>query len=107
MKSLISAWQAEERQPFSGWDFSYLEGRMVEDQAPWSYTTRAAELMRQVRSAIDLDTGGGEVLLKLRPAWPARMAATEAYPPNFRLASERLGALGVAVSSVRLTSARG
>lgn len=103
MDKLISSWQAEERQPFTGWDFSYLESRMVEDQAPWSYTARAAELMRQVGSAIDLDTGGGEVLLKLRPAWPARMAATEEYPPNFRLATERLGPLGVQVTSVRLT----
>lgn len=27
---LIEAWKREEQQPFSGWDFSYLDGRMLE-----------------------------------------------------------------------------
>ena len=35
---LIAAWQREEQQPFTGWDFSYLDGRMLEEQAPWSYS---------------------------------------------------------------------
>ena len=103
---LIQHWKEEERQPFTGWDFSYLEGRMVEDQAPWSYTTRAMQLMRsmgQAKAALDMDTGGGERLLSMRPAWPKKMVATEAYPPNFRLASERLNPLGVPVHDVRLT----
>ncbi|MDP7524933.1 MAG: hypothetical protein QF713_01150 [Dehalococcoidales bacterium] len=39
---LIGMWRREEAQHFSGWDFSYLDGRMLEDQAPWSYSTRAA-----------------------------------------------------------------
>ena len=46
-KKWIAQWKAEERQPFTGWDFSYLDRRMVEDQAPWSYTTRAMQHMRQ------------------------------------------------------------
>jgi SAM-dependent methyltransferase len=103
VNELIEAWKAEERQPFTGWDFSYLDGRMFEDQAPWSYSTRAAELMRQSHAAIDMGTGGGERLLKLRPAWPSRMAATEEYPPNFRLSTDRLAPLGVEVKAVRLT----
>lgn len=100
---LLAAWQAEERQPFRGWDFSYLKNRMWEDAAPWSYAGRAAELLRQSASAIDLGTGGGERLLELRSAWPPRMAATEEYPPNFTLSSEHLVPLGVAVKAVRLT----
>ena len=102
-QELITLWKAEERQPFTGWDFSYLDKRMVEDQAPWSYTTRAMQLMRQVEAALDMDTGGGERLLGMRPAWPKKMVATENYPPNFHLASERLNPLGVQVHSVRLT----
>ena len=102
----IAQWKEEERQPFTGWDFSYLDGRMVEDQAPWSYTTRAMQLMRSMRqsnAALDMGTGGGERLLGMRPAWPAKMVATEEYPPNFHLASERLVPLGVKVHAVRLT----
>ena len=60
LDELIQFWKHEEQQPFSGWDFSYLDGRMLEDQAPWSYSTRAAELMRKSSSVIDLGTGGGE-----------------------------------------------
>ena len=101
--ALIEFWKAEERQPFSGWDFSYLDGRMIEEQAPWSYSARAAELMRQAASVIDLDTGGGERFLKLRDHWPKKVVATEEYPPNFKLASERLVPLGVRVIDVRLT----
>ena len=96
----IEAWKYEEQQPFSGWDFSYLDGRMLEEQAPWSYTTRAAELMHQSTSVIDLGTGGGERLLKLKEHWPAKVVATEEYPPNFKLASERLGPSGVQVVDV-------
>lgn len=99
---LVEFWKSEERQSFIGWDFSYLNGRMFEDQAPWSYSTRAAERMRSVGSVLDMGTGGGERLLKLSPAWPARVAATEEYPPNFKLATERLGPLGVTVWNVRL-----
>ncbi len=100
---LIEAWKREERQPFTGWDFSYLDGRMLEDQAPWSYTSRAAELMRQASAVIDLGTGGGERFLKLQDCWPRKVVATEDYPPNFRLATERLSPLGVRVVDVPLT----
>ena len=99
----IAQWKAEERQPFTGWDFSYLDNRMLEEQAPWSYTTRAMQLMHQAQAALDMDTGGGERLLGMRPAWPKKMVATENYPLNFHLASERLNPLGVQVHSVRLT----
>jgi SAM-dependent methyltransferase len=100
---LIASWQQEEQFPFTGWDFSHLDGRMLEDQPPWSYGSRAAELMRQSSAVLDLGTGGGERLLKLREYWPARVVATEEYPPNFRLATQRLTPFGVNVVDVRLT----
>ena len=94
---LIDTWLREERQPFIGWDFSYLDGRMTEGQVPWSYLDRAAELMRQSVSVIDLETGGGEKLLSLRPHWPPKVVATEDYLPNFELATQRLSPFGAEV----------
>lgn len=94
---LIDTWLREERQPFIGWDFSYLDGRMTEGQVPWSYLDRAAELMRQSSSVIDLETGGGEKLLNLREHWPPKVVATEDYLPNFELAAQRLSPLGVKI----------
>eukprot|EP00904_Undaria_pinnatifida_P002342 jgi/Undpi1/12108/HiC_scaffold_41.g14081.m1 len=99
---LSALWQQEEQHPFTGWDFSYLDGRMIEEDAPWSYTTMAAERMGQVNSAIDLGTGGGERLLGLREHWPTRVVATEEYPPNITLSTERLAPMGVEVVPLKL-----
>jgi SAM-dependent methyltransferase len=46
---------------------------------------------------VDLGTGGGERLSRLADAFPGRMFATEAYPPNFEIARARLEPLGVTV----------
>ena len=100
---LMAQWRREEMQPFSGWDFSYLDGRMLEEAPPWNYLARAAELMQQANSVVDLDTGGGERFLELRPHWPAKVVVTEEYPPNLALATDRLAPLGVQVLSVRIT----
>ncbi len=102
MDDLFETWKREEQQPFIGWDFSHLDGRMIEEQAPWSYSRRAAELMLVAKAVIDLGTGGGERFLKLREYWPRKVVATENYPPNFRLATERLSRYGVQVVDVRL-----
>ena len=100
--ALVASWKEEEAAPFSGWDFSYLEGRMHEEQTPWSYSTRAAALMRSVDSLLDMGTGGGERLLSLCDAWPTRVSVTEAHPPNVALCRERLQPLGVEVVDVAL-----
>jgi len=103
LEKSIEFWRWEESQPFTGWDFSYLDGRMLEDQAPWSYLTRAAELMRQSTTVLDMGTGGGERLLRLREHWPDKVTVTEDYLPNLNLARERLAPLGVRVERVPLT----
>ena len=100
---LVESWKREEQWPFFGWDFSHLDGRMIEEQAPWSYSSRAAELMRQASSVLDLGTGGGERLLKLQEHWPKKVVATEDYPPNFKLATERLSPFEAKVVDVPLT----
>jgi SAM-dependent methyltransferase len=102
-EKLIETWKHEEEQPFIGWDFSYLEGRMIEEQPDWSYSARAAELMKRSSSVLDLDTGGGERLLKLREFWPTKVVVTEHYPPNFKLATERLSAFGAKVIDIQLS----
>jgi hypothetical protein len=99
---LVEAWKREEDRPFTGWDFSYLHGRMLEEQPPWSYSARAAGLMQQARSLLDMGTGGGERLLALREHWPPNVAVTEDYPPNVKLVTERLAPLGVRIVEVAL-----
>ena len=102
MEHPIAQWK-QEQQPFTGWDFSYLRGRMQEEEPPWSYLERAAQLMQNVTSVLDMGTGGGERLLNLRSHWPAKVVVTEDYPPNVQLAAERLSPLGVKVVDVALT----
>jgi SAM-dependent methyltransferase len=99
---LVETWKREEQQPFVGWDFAYLDARMLEEQPPWSYSTRAAELMRQTSSVLDMGTGGGERLLALRDHWPQKVVVTEDYSPNVKLAKERLAPLGVRIVEVAL-----
>jgi SAM-dependent methyltransferase len=102
-QDLIEAWRREEAQPFTGWDFSYLDGRLVEEKPPWSYMGRAAALMQRASAVLDMGTGGGERLLSLRAHWPETVVVTEGYAPNVRLAEARLGPLGIEVVRVSLT----
>jgi len=99
----VEIWKREESLPFVGWDFSYLDGRMFEEKPPWSYSSRAATLMQQSSSVLDMGTGGGERLLALKEHWPRKVVVTEDYPPNLQLATERFTPLGVRVEAVRLT----
>ena len=88
--------EAAEKAPFSGWDFSYLQGRTTEYVLPWDYLRRVRTHMDRVNSVLDMGTGGGEVLASLAPLPPAT-CATEAYAPNVPVAKQRLTPLGVRV----------
>ena len=68
------SWRREERQPFAGWDFSRLAGRMQTERPPRSYAVRAATLPRVATSVADPGTGGGEHFLELLDAWPPARA---------------------------------
>jgi SAM-dependent methyltransferase len=85
-----------EHQPFSGWDFSYLDGRYIEAKPSWDYFAIVRERMKSAKSMLDLGTGGGERLGSLQP-FPKQIFATEGYPPNVILAKKRLEPLGVRV----------
>jgi SAM-dependent methyltransferase len=102
-EQLAAAWKREEKEPFSGWDFSYLNERMLEELPPWSYMALATRLMGAVSSVMDMGTGGGERLLEFKNIWPQTVVATEDYAPNIKLAKGRLAPLGVQVKEVPLT----
>ncbi|BBN50865.1 methyltransferase domain-containing protein [Mycobacterium avium] len=77
----------------SGWDFSWLDGRATEQRPSWGYQRLLKERLSQVNSALDLWTGGGEVLAGAAP-FPPTMAATEPWPPNIEPATQLLHPLG-------------
>ena len=94
---LIAAWSDEESQPFRGWDFAHLRRRYSEQKPPWSYDALARDVLRGSRTAVDLGTGGGEVLAQLADSFSGRVVATEAHRPNWAVARERLAPAGVSV----------
>ena len=84
----------------TGWDFSWLDGRATEERPPWGYARLLARRLPTVRSALDIDTGGGEVLAEAARL-PARMCVTESWAPNAARARELLGPRGVEVHVTR------
>lgn len=88
------------RADVTGWDFGWLAGRATEERPPWGYARLLAARLRSAGSALDIDTGGGEVLAEA-PELPTRMAVTESWPPNARRARELLGPRGVEVHETR------
>lgn len=84
----------------TGWGFDWLDGRATEVRPPWGYAQLLRGRLSQVASALDIDTGGGEVLGEV-PLLPERMVVTESWPPNARRARELLGPRGVEVVATR------
>jgi SAM-dependent methyltransferase len=84
---------------FSGWDFHWLDSRMIQDEPPWDYPALVRKHINSATSMLDLGTGGGELLSSFAPL-PPDTHATEAYPPNQQLARERLSPLGVEVHNI-------
>ncbi|KAA9157476.1 class I SAM-dependent methyltransferase [Amycolatopsis acidicola] len=79
--------------PLAGWDFSWFEGRASEERPPWGYAGLLGERMARAKVALDVQTGGGEVVASI-PKPPARLAATEAWPPNAIVAQRNLDPMG-------------
>lgn len=82
--------------PLQGYDFSWFEGRATEERPPWGYARLMAERMAHAEAALDLETGGGEVLATLAQR-PPLLVATEGWWPNVEVARARLDPLGVHV----------
>ena len=85
-----------EAAPVDGWDFSWLDGRATEERPSWGYQRLMGERMARADAALDLQTGGGEVLAGV-PVLPRLTVATEAWAPNVARAAARLGPRGVNV----------
>jgi SAM-dependent methyltransferase len=79
-----------------GWEFSWLEGRATEERPSWGYSRLLGERMAGATAALDIQTGGGEVLAGV-PRLPGRTVATESWPPNIARAKANLGPRGVEV----------
>lgn len=96
MKDFYNLWKKEEQESFSGWDFSHLKNRMIEENPPWNYNLLAKRLVKKSTAVLDMGTGGGEIFSSFAP-FPARAVATEGYPPNYIIAKKRLKSLNVKV----------
>ncbi|MEE4194406.1 MAG: class I SAM-dependent methyltransferase [Anaerolineae bacterium] len=81
---------------FSGWDFSWLAGRVDYTETPWDYRQLVIEYISRSEAMLDMETGGGEFLAEL-PQRPLTTCATEDYEPNIPIAKARLGSLGIEV----------
>jgi SAM-dependent methyltransferase len=90
--------------PVDGWDFSWFAGRATEERPPWGYARLLGERMAALAgvpgaAALDLQTGGGEVVATI-PAGPPELVVTETWPPNVEVARRNLAALGARVVPV-------
>jgi SAM-dependent methyltransferase len=87
--------------PVDGWDFSWLAGRATEERPSWGYQRLLAAKLAACAgagAALDIQTGGGEVLAgALGAPAPDAMVATEGWPPNVARATALLHPLGVVV----------
>ncbi|MEU6304268.1 methyltransferase domain-containing protein [Streptomyces chartreusis] len=86
--------------PTEGWDFSWFRGRATEARPSWGYAVSLADRLAGATAALDLQTGGGEVLdfaLGRASKAPVLTVATEGWPPNVAKATALLAARGVAV----------
>ena len=102
--------------PVEGWDFSWFAGRLpgsklpraTEGRPPWGYARLLGRRLAALAgvpgaAALDLQTGGGEVLataLSAGPGGPPTLVATESWPPNVAVAERTLAPLGARVVAV-------
>ena len=86
----------EECANISGWDFSHIDGKYVQfDQdLPWSYENTVKSYLQDNLKLLDIDTGGGELLLTYHHPY-SMTSATESYPPSVKLCEEKLLPLGI------------
>ncbi|MFI7504399.1 class I SAM-dependent methyltransferase [Streptomyces sp. NPDC049687] len=86
--------------PTEGWDFSWFEGRATEARPSWRYAESLAGRLAGATAALDIQTGGGEVLdfaLGRAAAAPVLTVATEGWPANVAKATALLRPRGIAV----------
>lgn len=90
---------SEAKKPFEGWDFSYINERMVIEPLNWNYVEKILLKMRKAKTLLDMGTGGGKFLYDLKPL-PPQIYATEVYRPNIPVARKRLEPIGVKIIEI-------
>jgi SAM-dependent methyltransferase len=89
--------------PTAGWDFSWFDGRATEERPSWGYSRLLSARLTRSAAALDIQTGGGEVLagaLRSAARPPAMLVATESWPPNLAIARQNLEPFGGTVAEV-------
>ena len=87
----------EERFNLIGWDFSCVAGRWVTENIPWDYEKIVKSYLKNTDNLLDMGTGGGEFLLRLKHSYE-KTCVTEAYLPNVELCKSKLAPLGITVA---------
>ncbi|MFE9649880.1 class I SAM-dependent methyltransferase [Streptomyces sp. NPDC006365] len=85
-----------EAAPTEGWDFSWFDGRATEARPSWGYARAMGERLTKAEAALDIQTGGGEVL-NTADRLPPLTVATEGWPPNVAKATALLRPRGAVV----------
>lgn len=94
----------EKAKGFSGWDLGSVEPKPLDPGPSWNYEILVREYAAGKKRALDLGTGGGEFLSRIRRALPPRMIGTEEWKVNAPIANRRLK--GLDVDTVRCRSLR-
>jgi SAM-dependent methyltransferase len=77
--------------PLAGWNFAWFAGRATERRPSWGYADRVADRLAAAGPALDLQTGGGEVLAySAAKAGRTGVVATESWRPNIPVAAASL-----------------
>ena len=95
-------WKSEEKiAHMRGWDFSYIKDRFksYEDNLSWNYENIVKSYLKPEAKILDIDTGGGEILLSFHHPYHLT-TVTEGFAPNVKLCEETLGARGIRVREV-------
>lgn len=79
------------RAPVDDWDFSWLDGRAIEERPSWHYFDLVAEHAASATCLLDIETGTGNLLADL-PVLPPLAVGTDAHPPSIACAAPRLRA---------------
>jgi len=100
MDNLYEYLNKEYNANFSGWDFSYINGRREEDNLPWDYKNIVENNFLGKETLLDMGTGGGEFLCSLSNL-PKNVFATEAFEPNIPIAEKRLKEKNMTLKAIK------
>ena len=77
------------KQEISGWNFSFIDGRIQVEDLSWNYREIVSKRINPDISLLDMGTGGGEFLASFS-GLPKNTIATEGHLPNVPIARKKL-----------------